>query len=169
MALRFVELGTERRGPLRYSTTVVRGIFAYRAHEYVIELDDERMTARAVLLTIANLPQFGSNAVIAPQAVPFDGLLDLVVIRDRSPLARVGLVPRLFDESIAKAAGVSVRTMRRLAVSCDVPMAYHVDGEPCLGGQRLEVSVRPASLLIRGAGRTRWPVFFGSPAGILGG
>ena len=90
MALQFNELGTERRGPLRYSVTVVRNVFAYRAARYRIELDGEQVEIRAILLAIANLPQYGSNAVIAPQAVPFDGLLDLVVIGDRGPLARVG-------------------------------------------------------------------------------
>ncbi len=167
MALQFNELGTERRGPLRYSVTVVRNVFAYRAARYRIELDGEQVEIRAILLAIANLPQYGSNAVIAPQAVPFDGLLDLVVIGDRGPLARVGLVPRLFDQSIAKAAGVAFRTARHLVVSSDAPMAYHVDGEVHRGGHRLEAAIRPQSLRVRGVGRTRWPAFFGSPAAIL--
>ena len=168
MALDFNELGTERRGPLRYSAVVFRSVFAYRAARYRIELDDEVIETSALVLAVANLPQYGSRAVIAPQAAPFDGLLDLVVIGDRGPLARAGLVPRLFDQSIGKAAGVMLRTMRRVVVSCDTPMAYHVDGEPVRGGHRLEAAVRPRSLRFRGAGRTRWPAFFGSSAGILG-
>jgi diacylglycerol kinase (ATP) len=168
MALEFNELGTERRGPLRYSVTVLRSVFAYRAARYRIELDEEVLETTAVLLAVANLPQYGSRAVIAPQAAPFDGLLDVVIIGDRGPLARVGLVPRLFDQSIGKAAGVTLRTMHRLVVSSDAPMAYHVDGEPFRGGHRLEAAVRPRSLRIRGVGRTRWPAFFGSSTGILG-
>jgi YegS/Rv2252/BmrU family lipid kinase len=161
MALEFNELGTERRGPWRYAKTVLRTVFAYRAARYRLELDGETLESDALLLAIANLPQYGSRAVIAPQAAPFDGLLDLVVIGDRGPLARAGLVPRLFDESIGKAAGVTLRTTRRLVVSSEAPMAYHVDGEPFRGGHRLEAVVQPRSLRFRGAGKTRWPAFFG--------
>jgi diacylglycerol kinase (ATP) len=168
MAVQFNELGTERRGPLRYSLSVVRSVFAYRPVQYEIELDGSRVELSALLLAIANLPQYGSNAVIAPRAVPFDGLLDLVAIGDRSPLARMGLVPRLFDQSIHKAAGVTFRTARRLVVTSEAPMAYHVDGEPFRGGTRLEAVIRPQSLRVRGVGRTRWPAFFEpSAAGIL--
>jgi YegS/Rv2252/BmrU family lipid kinase len=168
MAVQFNALGTERRGPLRYSLSVVRSVFAYRPVRYAIELDGERLETSALLLAIANLPQYGSNAVIAPHAVPFDGLLDLVVVGERGAMARVGLVPRLFDQSIGKAAGVTFRKSRRLVVTSDAPMAYHVDGEPFHGGTCLEATVRPRSLRVRGAGRTRWPAFFGSSAGILG-
>lgn len=161
MALEFNALGTERRGPWRYSTTVLRTVFAYRAARYHIELDGEAVESNALLLAIANLPQYGSRAVIAPHAAPFDGLLDLVLISDRGPLARAGLVPRLFDDSIGKASGVTMRRARRLVVSSDLPIAYHVDGEPFRGGHRLEVVVRPGSLRLRGVGKTRWPGFFG--------
>jgi YegS/Rv2252/BmrU family lipid kinase len=165
MALAFNALGTERRGRWRYSTTVLRAVFAYRAARYRIELDGEALDSQALLLAIANLPQYGSRAVIAPQAAPFDGLLDLVVVGDRGPLARAGLVPRLFDESIGKAAGVTTRTARKLVISSDGPIICHVDGEPFQAGHRLEAVVRPRSLRVRGVGRTRWPAFFGEATG----
>lgn len=169
MAVQFNGLGTERRGALRYTASVVRGVFRYRPVEYEIEADGEPLRVRALLLAIANLPQYGSNAVIAPRAVPFDGLLDLVVVGERGPLGRVGLVPRLFDRSIHKAPDVTFRPVRHLVISSPAPMAYHVDGEPLLGGTRLEARIFPRSLRVRGVAPARWPDSTGtSPAGILG-
>ncbi|MGE5360312.1 MAG: diacylglycerol/lipid kinase family protein [Bacteroidales bacterium] len=169
MALQFNGLGTERRGALRYSATVFRSVFAYRAAQYRLELDGEVLESRALVLAVANLPQYGARAVIAPHAAPFDGMLDVVVIGDRGPLGRAGLVPRLFDQSIGKAGGVTLRTTRRVVVTSDEPMAYHIDGEPFRGGHRLEAAVRPASLRFKGAGRTRWPAFFGERKPETGG
>jgi diacylglycerol kinase (ATP) len=164
MAVQFNELGTERRGPVRYTVAVVRHVFAYRAARYRIEADGDRLELDALLLAVANLPQYGSNAVIAPQAVPFDGLLDLVAVAERGPLARVGIVPRLFDQSIQKAGGVTVRTARRIVVEAEAPIVCHADGEPFVGGTRVEARIEPASLRIRGVGRTRWPAFFAASA-----
>jgi diacylglycerol kinase (ATP) len=169
MAVHFNALGTERRGPARYTAAVVRHVFRYRAADYEVELDGRRHSSRSLLLAIANLPQYGSNAVIAPQAVPFDGRLDLVSIADRGALSRVGLVPRLFDRSIQKAPGITCDTAVRLVITSSSPMAFHVDGEPFEGGTRIEARVLPGSLRVKGVGRTRWPAFFGgSTAGILG-
>lgn len=150
MAARFCELGTDRRGALRYTAAVARGVFAYRPAEYEIQADGERWQGSALLLAVANMPQYGSNAVIAPRAVPFDGWLDLVVIGSRGALGRIGLVPRLFDRTIHKAPGVRVSRVRQLAVSSSAPMVYHVDGEPVTGGTRIEVRVLPGSLHLCG-------------------
>lgn len=159
MAARFNGLGTERRGAVRYTASVLRTVFAYRPRRYTIEADGERLQVNALLLAVANLPQYGSNAVIAPGAVPFDGLLDLVVVQGRGALGRLGLLPRLFDRTIHKAPGVLTRRARHLIVACDTPMAYHVDGEPVSGGTRLEARVLPRSLRVRGVAPGRWPGF----------
>jgi YegS/Rv2252/BmrU family lipid kinase len=170
MAVEFNGLGTEKRGPVRYTLSVARSVFAYRGATYLIEADGERLEVCALVLAVANLPQYGSNAVIAPGAVPFDGLLDLVVVEERGALGRVGLVPRLFDRSIHKAPGVTVRRVRHLIVSAAAPMPHHLDGEPRPGETRLEARILPRSLRVRGIAPTRWPEFLETTAaaGILG-
>ncbi len=149
LAARFRGLGTERRGAARYTGAVVPEVLRYRPVEYDIEADGERWRVTALLVAFANLPQYGSNAVIAPGAVPFDGLLDLVSVGQRGPLGRIGLVPRLFDRTIHKAPDVLIRQVRVVRISAAAPMTYHVDGEPVQGGTTLEVRVLPRSLRVR--------------------
>jgi diacylglycerol kinase (ATP) len=149
MALEFNRLGGERRGPLRYTWQVVRAAFGYAATRYVIEIDGRRVEANALLVAIANLAQYGSNAVIAPGAKPDDGLLDVVIVEQRGALGRIGLVPRVFDRTIHKAPGVTILPARTVAVRAAVPMAFHVDGEPHQGGVTLEACIHPGALIVR--------------------
>ena len=95
MAADFNALGGERRGPLRYAGVVARALFRYRAAHYSIEVDGRRLETDALLVAIANLSQYGSNAVIAPGARPDDGLLDVMVVGERGVMGRIGLVARV--------------------------------------------------------------------------
>jgi len=149
MAAEFTFLGAERRGPVRYALQIARAAFAYPASHYTIEADGHRLEVEALVVAIANLAQYGSNAVIAPGARPDDGLLDAVVIEERGVLGRVGLVPRFFDRTIHKASGVTILRAKHIIVRSDTSMAIHVDGEPQPGGLEIEARVRPAALRVR--------------------
>ena len=97
--------------------------------------DDNDCTraVRAVLLTVANSPEFGNGAVIAPRARVDDGLLDLVVEEEVA----------LADDRAAAAAVSGDRGPRerlldppnpRRTIESNTPMKFHVDGEPVSGG-----------------------------------
>jgi diacylglycerol kinase (ATP) len=149
MALEFNRLGGERRGPLRYTWLVARATFGYAPTRYVIEADDRRVEANALVVAIANLAQYGSNAVIAPGAEPDDGLLDVVIVEQRGAMGRLGLVPRAFDRTIHKAPGVTILQTTKVVVRAGQPMTFHVDGEPHQGGAALEARVHPGALVVR--------------------
>jgi diacylglycerol kinase family enzyme len=103
---------------------------------------------RALLVTLANSPQFGNGAVIAPLARVDDGWLDLVVYEERSRWATVWAVPRLFSGSVSAVRGLSVQRVEHATIESDTPMTYHVDGEPVEGGTKLEARVLPSALLV---------------------
>ena len=90
-----------------------------------------------MLVTIANSAQFGNGARIAPGARVDDGLLDLVVVEERSRLATVCQLPRLFNGTVGRIRGCSIRRIREVTIEADRPMTFHVDGEPVQGGTRL--------------------------------
>jgi len=149
MALEFNRLGGERRGPIRYTIEVFRYGFAYRAVPYVVETDGQRIEAEMLLIAIANLAQYGANAVIAPKAKPDDGLLDVVIVEKRGTLGRLGLAPRVFDRTIHKAPGVTVLPTTRVSVRAHAPMAFHADGEPHRGGTCIEARIHPGALVVK--------------------
>jgi diacylglycerol kinase (ATP) len=149
MAAEFNRLGDERRGRCRYAQVVARAMFGYRGARYTIDTDRRRLETDALLVAIANLTQYGSGAFIAPGAWPDDGLLDVVVVGARGVLGRIGLVPRVFNRTIHKAAGVATLPAARVVVTANDPILFHVDGEPHAGGTTVEARVRPAAIRIK--------------------
>jgi diacylglycerol kinase (ATP) len=149
MAAAFNRLGGERRGMVRYAIVTARAAFGYRAVRYAIDADGRRLEVEALVVAIANLAQYGSNAVIAPGARPDDGLLDVVIVEARGTLGRIGLVPRLFDRTMHKAPGVRILRARHVVVQAAAPIPFHVDGEPHQGGTVVEARIRPSALTVR--------------------
>ena len=149
MAAGFNSLGGERRGPIRYAGVVARALFGYRAAHYSIAVNGSRFETDALLIAIANLSQYGSNAVIAPGALPDDGLFDVMVVGERGVVGRIGLVARAYARTIDRAAGVTRLRTTRVVVRADKPILFHVDGEPHQGGTTVEAHIIPAAILVR--------------------
>jgi hypothetical protein len=45
---------------------------------------------------------------------------------------------------------VTVRQIRRAVVKCSGPIEYHVDGEPGIGEDVIEIGIRPRALMVKG-------------------
>lgn len=124
----------------------------YRGEEYDIELDGDSVRLRALLVAFANGREYGMGARLAPDARLDDGLLDARIVEDRSVGARFWHARHLLSGSIERAPRVISRRVRRAIVRGAGPLEYHVDGEPGLAGERVEVTVRPLALLVKGWG-----------------
>jgi YegS/Rv2252/BmrU family lipid kinase len=135
-----------RRGFLGYAGITARALTSYVPQTYRISSGGTRIDARAVLVTIANSAQFGNGALIAPGARVDDGELDLVVMEERSRFRTVRALPRLFNGTVARAAGCTLTRIRDVTIEADLPMMFHVDGEPVEGGTRLRARVHPGAL-----------------------
>jgi diacylglycerol kinase (ATP) len=144
VAARFDRAGIEKRGLLTYVRVAVRDTLSYTPSRYTI--DGVRTREPALLVTVANASQFGNGARIAPTAAVDDGLLDLVVVEERSRLASLLAVPWLFTGGIASVRGVSIRKVTNVVIEGDAPVPYHLDGEPKAPANRLGICVRPAVL-----------------------
>ena len=135
-----------RRGFTAYARITARELWAYRSCSY--RIDDHGNRRNALIVTLANSPQFGNGARIAPAARLDDGRLDLVVFEEFSRVATLLAVPRLFVGGLDRLRGVTSRQVERAVIESDQPMTFHVDGEPVSGGTRLEGRVLPGALRI---------------------
>jgi YegS/Rv2252/BmrU family lipid kinase len=131
-----------------YVRVSARELATYQPRQYRISGDATHATRRALLVTLANSSQFGNGARIAPGARVDDGLLDLVVVEERSRFRTLCALPALFTGHIARVRGVSIQQVAAAAIEADQPLAFHVDGEPASGGRRLEARVHPAALAV---------------------
>jgi diacylglycerol kinase (ATP) len=137
-----------RRGFIGYAGITARALTSYVPQHYRVTIGGVETAHRAVLVTIANSAQFGNNARIAPGARVDDGELDLVVFEERSRIATLCQMPRLFNGTVARVRGCTIRRIREVTIESDAPMAYHVDGEPVAGGTRLRARVHPGALMV---------------------
>jgi diacylglycerol kinase (ATP) len=148
VALQFNHPGNHRRGFASYLRVGMRALIDYVPAWYTISTPDVRLTVRAVIVVVANSVQYGNGARIAPGARVDDGELDLVVVEERSRLATFFQAPRLFNGSLDRAPGCSIRRIREVTIECSSPMVFHVDGEPIEGGTCLTARVHPGALKI---------------------
>jgi diacylglycerol kinase (ATP) len=148
VAHRFAAAG-RRRGPWRYVVSTAGELLAFAPSEYVIETDGAVRRTRPLLIALANGRQYGNGATIAPQAMLDDGNLDIVVVEHRSPWRLALEIRHLFTGQLARCAGVAMGTATAVTIRGTAPIAYHVDGEPFVGGETLVGRVRPGALTVR--------------------
>jgi diacylglycerol kinase (ATP) len=148
VASRFNNPSNRRRGFLGYAGITARALASYVPMRYRITANSGTADVRAILVTIANSAQFGNGARIAPGALLDDGLLDLVVLQERSRLKTLVHFPRLFTGTVAGVPGCRMERVTEVVIEADEPMTFHVDGEPCAGGTRLHARVHPGALKV---------------------
>jgi diacylglycerol kinase (ATP) len=143
-----------RRGMLSYVIIVARELFRYRAPEYSVTVGGETISSRALLIAVANSRQYGNGALIAPHARLDDGQLDMVVIQERSPMATLWAARRLFNGTLARAKGITMKRVTQATIRADEPLRFHVDGEPVAEtSPTLSFRIHPGALRIKGGNR----------------
>ena len=148
VAHRFAAGGLVHRGFRRYLAITVSELFTYKPDYHTIVTDGHTLQARTLLIAIANSPQYGNGALIAPEARLDDGRLDVVVVAARSPLAALVQVPRMFSGRIAAVPGVTMSSAVDIQVTSGQPVLYHVDGEPYTGAAVVAARPWPAALRV---------------------
>jgi diacylglycerol kinase (ATP) len=142
-------LEPRRRGLRAYVRLAAAELWRYRPERYVLAGDGFRHEGTALIVAIANSPQYGNGAIIAPGARIDDGELDLVVVAPASRLRNMIRARRLFDGTLYRDPGVWRRRTRALRVEGAGSLRFHVDGEPHLGAARLEARIHPRALGVR--------------------
>ena len=136
-------------GLRRYIAASVGELLTGTPTRVTIRTGGDVLERSVLFVAVANARQYGYGVTIAPMARIDDGELDLVVIEDRGLAGNLTRFPSLLTGSLHHRSGVLVRRVREVTVTAAQPMAFHVDGEPGVGGVALSVRVRPGALRVR--------------------
>jgi YegS/Rv2252/BmrU family lipid kinase len=137
------------RGPLPYFFISVREYFSYQCQKYTIILDEEALQTAALLVTFANTREFGNGAVIAPNADPADGYLDVCIMKPQSPLGAIRAASMLFNNSIDEHPGLITRKCQKVMLRSESEDIYvHRDGEPDKNANELNVQIVKRALRV---------------------
>lgn len=135
------------RGTAAYLAAVVATLASYRARDLRITIDGGEVQEKAMLVAVANARCYGGGMQVAPMASIFDGVLEVVLVRELGRIAFLSAFPRVFKGSHMSHA--AVRHYRGCKIRLD-PVGeapFLVDGElvPC---QWAEIDVVPGGLKI---------------------
>lgn len=135
-----------KRGIWPYFPIALKEFMTYKPHSTKIRYDDRIMRVYPFLLTVANTEQYGASAVIAPGAKPDDGLLDICVVEDISPIKALKLAFNLFKGNIDELEGFKRVHANTIEIVMDGKNYIHADGEAFDSGERVKVSIVPKGL-----------------------
>ena len=137
------------RGRWPYIVIGIREGCRYVSRDYELELDGDVRPVRALLIAFANGGVYGNGIRLCARAELDDGLLDATVVEERSVLARFWHARHLAKGTPHRAPRVTSRQIRRAVVRTNGPIEYHVDGEPGVADDAIEIGIRPRALWIR--------------------
>jgi YegS/Rv2252/BmrU family lipid kinase len=138
-----------RRGRLPYVVLGVREGCRYSGQAYNLTLEGEPYTSKALLVAFANGREYGMGMQIAPGARLDDGLLEARIVEDRPVLSRFRDARHLVFGTIHRAPNVMSKAVRSATVEADGEIEFHVDGEPGVAQNALNISILPGALIVK--------------------
>jgi len=143
---RFAENTT--RGPLGYTKVVLQEISKYQAQRYLLDIDGQKLEREAFMISIANSPQYGNNAYVAPGASAHDGLLDVCIIKPFPIFQLPVMIYHLFSRTAHQSEYVEIIKGKQIVITRTTSGPVHLDGEPHQLDRTLHIEVLPASLKV---------------------
>lgn len=143
---RFAENMT--RGPIGYLKIVLQEISRYKPQQYKINIDGQLLQREAFMISLANSPQYGNNAYIAPGASAHDGLLDVCIIKQFPLIQFPVMIYHLFSRTAHQSDYVEIIKGKHITIERSAEGPVHLDGEPLLLKEKLEIEVLPSSLKV---------------------
>jgi YegS/Rv2252/BmrU family lipid kinase len=119
-----------KRGPFSYYKGLLSTLKNYKSKWVKIIIDDrETIEGRFTIGAVANGRIFGGGMIIAPDAEPDDGFLDLVLVEDMKKLEIVKNTPLLYKGTIRKNPKVIIKKVRKIKIFSTDDVQIEYDGE----------------------------------------
>ncbi len=146
IAYDFNNLQKINRSLTTYFTIGIKNYFLTRPENLTLVIDGKEINRKVFGITIANSPQYGAGAVIAPQAGLKTGKLVAVLIPKINMLNAVTVIKKLFYGSVSELNQLEFIEFKTLIIKRKKAGLYHVDGDAYRGPATLKVTIIPSSL-----------------------
>lgn len=129
------------RGLKSYILSVLKSILKFKPFNATIHFGKERIQDKFLMITIANTRQFGNNALIAPQAKPNDGKMDLVLVKPFPVYIYPVFIIRMFLGKLKESKYISSIPLEEDIEIKSAFKKYHIDGDPKIFIDNLSVKM----------------------------
>ncbi|MBI3892121.1 MAG: diacylglycerol kinase family lipid kinase [Candidatus Wallbacteria bacterium] len=117
-------------GFLSFLWATIEALFVYRSKRVRLSADGVDLGERLIKSVVVAVGQYGGGGMmLAPPAVPDDGMLDLVIMPDMGPLQAINNIVRLYDGSLLSHPQIEHRRCRVVEAEADEEVRLGVDGE----------------------------------------
>lgn len=138
----------KKRGFYGYFRVVSREFFRYRAREFTLHFNNEKIVRKALLLSLANSNQFGYNTIIAPAAQADDGLLDVVIVK-KFPLGELPrIIGLLFTGKLEQSSYFEFFKTKEIFITRKRGKRVNIDGEAIKMGKEIFVKIQPSAVKV---------------------
>ncbi len=142
---------TRLKGHAMYFLAAVKTILRdHNAPHFKIRTDEEEIDDDFLLVALCNGRREGGGFIIAPEAIPDDGVLDYVTVRSLSRAKMFRLIPEFLRGTHPRFKEVNLGSFRELELEADAPLLIHTDGEIFANAtsdvRKLSVKVLPEAI-----------------------
>ncbi|MEJ5253219.1 MAG: diacylglycerol kinase family lipid kinase [Chthonomonadetes bacterium] len=134
-------------GTAAYVAAVYQTLMTFKPMQMHITVDDEVISERTMLCTVANSQSYGGGMRIAPMAQIDDGWLDVCIVKAVSKVEFVRVFPRVFTGIHITHPCFVMLKARRIQVESNPPVPVLVDGD-VQGTTPIEFTVHPSALQV---------------------
>ncbi|MDR2475734.1 MAG: hypothetical protein LBD45_07730 [Bacteroidales bacterium] len=114
---------------ITYLYCLLKTLFNYKNQHVTIHADEMHIDDRIFTIAVGICKYNGNGMMQAPTADPFDGLLDVVVIRKLSPFKVIANIVNLFSGKHLRLREVSIFRTRELEIAATPCVLGEVEGE----------------------------------------
>lgn len=133
-------------GMAKYLVAMVEELRRFRPIPFRVTLDDEVVEQEAMLVSVANTSSYGAGMRVCPDALPDDGLLDVMILRAVSKTDFLRVFPSVYKGTHVRHPAVSIRRARSVRLEAPDVVAY-ADGER-IGPVPLTCAIEPGALRV---------------------
>ncbi|MCT1532409.1 diacylglycerol kinase family lipid kinase [Sphingobacterium daejeonense] len=136
------------RGPVGYLRTAINVLSKYKPRKYSLKIDGKVYEREAFMVSVANSPQYGNNAYIAPNASINDGLLDVCIVHKFPLYILPMMIFHLFNKTADQSEYVEIIPGKEICIEQEGNAPVHLDGEPMDLGDKIDIKVQSNALKI---------------------
>lgn len=144
VAWEFARAGS--RGLKTYVVKTLSVWWHFKPGHYTLTVDGVAHTLDATFITVANVNQWGNNAVIAPEASVTDGLFDITILRPFRIWDIPGIALRLFTRRFTRSRRVDTLRGKEVLIHQEHTAPAHFDGDPVQMGTDITIELHPAAV-----------------------
>jgi YegS/Rv2252/BmrU family lipid kinase len=135
------------RGIVPYVLAGAQQLLEYKAQPFMANIDGENIEFKHPLIfTVANLSQFGSDVLVAPDAKADSGDLELVAIEKKDIPLVVSQIHRFVEKTFHHHPLVTNRHFKKMTVHRKSASPIQIDGELMKADTEVQIEVIPNAL-----------------------